>query len=146
MAKICDRVDPFVLWEEAPGKLLWELEQGRPSLESIQKVLGEFVAAIGKVKLVHGDLRAWNVFFDDATKRYSVIDWGFSCFVGEPKSGDAKAHITGRNPGVEDEKVDEVDLRKTIESLKDPDRTERIWNLPPKILTWRPQAWNASRT
>jgi len=141
MAKILDRVESFLLWEEAPGKLLWELEDGRPSLGSIEDALREFVSAIGTVKLVHGDLRPWNVFFESKTKQFTVIDWGYSCFIGEQKSEDARLHISGRNPGVADAEVDGVDLGKTIASLRVPNRTEEIWKLPPNIFSWRPYPW-----
>jgi tRNA A-37 threonylcarbamoyl transferase component Bud32 len=142
MAAIAMKLERCFLWEEARGTLLWELEQGRPDLASIRTSIGEFVRALSGVRLVHGDLRPWNIFYEPETGKYSVIDWGFSCFMGEPKSIGATAHITERNPGISDEDLDALDLQKTIQALERPDKTEALWNHPPNMFRWRPTPWN----
>lgn len=82
MARMVGPIGDVVLLEAARGQLLWEMETP-PDNALIEKQLIEFARGTKQNRLVHGDLRPWNVFFDDLSG-VQVIDWWFlSAFVDD---------------------------------------------------------------
>jgi hypothetical protein len=78
----------ILLSMEARGQNLWEIEPA-PDPGIIEAQLVEFARWTQKHRLIHGDLRPWNVFFDNEVG-VQVIDWGnLSAFVDdlEPHGG-----------------------------------------------------------
>jgi hypothetical protein len=78
MAKFSLPEKGYILTEIAPGTLLSDLDI-IPDAASIEKQLTEFANAAKKHRLVHGDIRQWNVLLhtDGSIK---VIDWNSGRF------------------------------------------------------------------
>jgi hypothetical protein len=73
MARMVGPFEDVVLLEAAHGHLLWDLDQA-PDPAIVEAQLIEFALGTRKNHLVHGDLRPWNVFFDNE-RGVQVIDW-----------------------------------------------------------------------
>lgn len=73
MAPMVGPIKDIVLLEEAHGQMLWEMETS-PNPDVVESQLVEFAIAAKNYGLIHGDLRPWNVFFDD-DRGIQVIDW-----------------------------------------------------------------------
>lgn len=73
MARMVGPFEDVVLLEAAHGHLLWDLDKA-PDPVTVEAQLIEFALGTGKNQLIHGDLRPWNVFFDDE-HGVQVIDW-----------------------------------------------------------------------
>lgn len=85
MAKIVLPVEDVILSEEARGQNLWGMETP-PDPDTVEAQLLEFAEWTRTHDLVHGDLRPWNVFFDDI-HGVQVIDWPIlSAFVDDLQS------------------------------------------------------------
>jgi hypothetical protein len=82
MVRISEIIADVVLFEKAPGKLLWETESLPEDVTSIISQLEEFADATKAHGLINGDLRPWNVFLDEHM-RVHVIDWDLSSFVDD---------------------------------------------------------------
>ena len=82
MARMVGPIEDIVLLEEARGILLWHLEN-RPDISLVESQLTEFALATKRNDLINGDIRPWNVFFDDRDG-VQVIDWWcLSSFVSD---------------------------------------------------------------
>jgi hypothetical protein len=82
MARIAGTIKDVVLIEKARGELLWELAAA-PDSVAVEGQLVEFALSTKKNHLIHGDLRPWNIFFND-TNEVQVIDWwDLSSFVDD---------------------------------------------------------------
>jgi len=86
MARIIGPIEDVVLSVEAPGEKLWEMEI-RPDPEIVEAHLLQFQRWAKAHDLVHGDLRPWNVFFDQHHAA-QVIDLNLSAFVDDLLSRD----------------------------------------------------------
>jgi hypothetical protein len=73
MARMEGPIENVVLLEEARGSLLWEMEPA-PDATVVESQLIEFALGTKQNQLIHGDLRPWNVFFDNDCG-VQVIDW-----------------------------------------------------------------------
>jgi hypothetical protein len=88
MARMVGPIEDVVLLEEARGQLLWELETA-PDPAVVESQLIEFALGTQNNRLIHGDVRPWNVFFDN-NHGIQVIDWWcLSSFVDDllPRGG-----------------------------------------------------------
>jgi hypothetical protein len=82
MARMVGPFEDVVLLEAAQGDLLWDLDKA-PDPAVVEAQLIEFALATRKLQLIHGDLRPWNVFFDNE-RGVQVIDWWcLSAFVDD---------------------------------------------------------------
>jgi hypothetical protein len=82
MARMVGPLEDVVLLEAAQGDLLWDLDKA-PDPAVVEAQLIEFALATRKLQLIHGDLRPWNVFFDNE-RGVQVIDWWcLSAFVDD---------------------------------------------------------------
>jgi hypothetical protein len=73
MARMVGPFEDVVLLEAAHGHLLWDLDKA-PDPAIVEAQLIEFAVGTRKNHLIHGDLRPWNVFFDNE-RGVQVIDW-----------------------------------------------------------------------
>ncbi len=78
IARIAYVVEDVVLFEEACGRLLWEMDE-LPGLDMVASALLTFAKATASVSIINGDVRPWNVFVDEVGG-VQVIDWGLSSF------------------------------------------------------------------
>ena len=78
MAKFALPQRGYILTEIAPGTLLSDLDV-IPDAASIERQLIEFANATKKHRLVHGDIRQWNVLLN-TDGSIKVIDWNSSRF------------------------------------------------------------------
>lgn len=85
MARFTDTIDDVILMEAAPGTLLWEIDSP-PDPSIIATQLTEFADATRDQKLIHGDVRPWNVVVNGDVVR--IIDWNLSRFVDDLSLGD----------------------------------------------------------
>jgi Phosphotransferase enzyme family len=82
VARFYVTVEGIVLSVEAPGHNLWEIEPA-PDPHTVEAQLIEFALWTQRHQLIHGDLRPWNVFFDN-DHGVQVIDWlNLSAFVDD---------------------------------------------------------------
>ena len=82
MARMVGPFEDVVLLEAAQGDLLWNLDKA-PDPAVVEAQLIEFALTTRKLQLIHGDLRPWNVFFDNE-RGVQVIDWWcLSAFVDD---------------------------------------------------------------
>jgi hypothetical protein len=82
MARFYVTAEGIVLSVEAPGHNLWEIEPA-PDPNKVEDQLIEFALWTQRHQLIHGDLRPWNVFFDN-DRGVQVIDWPkLSAFVDD---------------------------------------------------------------
>jgi hypothetical protein len=82
MARMVGPIEDVVLLQEAEGELLWEMEAASDPV-AVEDQLIEFAHGTQNNQLVHGDLRPWNVFFDN-DRGVQVIDWwSLSSFVDD---------------------------------------------------------------
>ena len=91
MARLVGPFDDVILAEEATGTSLWDLDSV-PDCGRVERELVEFAHATQEHNLIHGDLRPWNVYYDD---RYGVqvIDWvSLSSFVDDLIGQDPRRH------------------------------------------------------
>jgi hypothetical protein len=77
-ARIVGPIENFILSVEARGQSLWSMEVP-PNPDLVTAQLLEFSRWTEAHGLVHGDVRPWNVFFDQ--DRIQVIDWDLSAFI-----------------------------------------------------------------
>jgi hypothetical protein len=75
-----------VVFEKAAGKMLWKCDSV-PDIDRIEAQIVEFAAATEANKMIHGDIRPWNIFYD-AEKGIKVIDWDSCRFIDELCLGD----------------------------------------------------------
>jgi hypothetical protein len=134
--------EALAIISKAPGELLWEIDGVvRPSLEEIGKQLFEIVEQLKVAKLVHADLRPWNLYYDIKVG-LTVIDWGFSFLIGEKKYSNTIEHLRARGHSkTREDEIDRIDASRTLRCLKNPDSLEEVWNHPTGTFTWRPQPW-----
>jgi Ser/Thr protein kinase RdoA (MazF antagonist) len=52
--------------------------------DQLPSALAQFLISLGRVGLVHGDIRPWNILCDLNNKEFRIIDWGFSFFLVTP--------------------------------------------------------------
>ncbi len=82
VARFFVTAEGIVLSEEAQGRNLWEI-QPAPDHRQIEAQLIEFALWTRRHQLIHGDLRPWNVFFDN-DHGIQVFDWSMlSSFVSD---------------------------------------------------------------
>jgi hypothetical protein len=140
-AQILDVIENkvFVI-EQAAGVLLWEIEDGLPSLAFVEEKLNSFVSSMQRVGLVHGDIRPWNIFYDKANDSVKVIDWGFSFFIGDQLEPKTLGHLQARGHDVSNlARVDRVDVERTLRVLDGKLSYEAAWRHGPNEIEWRPK-------
>jgi RIO-like serine/threonine protein kinase len=81
------------LIEECGGTLLWEADDNAEFCDQLPSALARFVSSLARVGLVHGDIRPWNIFYDRNNKKFKIIDWAFSFFLGEDLSAVPLWHL-----------------------------------------------------
>jgi hypothetical protein len=136
VAKITDIVDRAIITAAAAGTLLWEMES-RPPVELLRPRLEEFVTSLSRERLVHADLRPWNVFLDHQTASITVIDWGFSFFIGEPDNR-PEGHLHARgHQNTQLDRVDETDSARTLKVISGELSPEEAWFHTPDSWDWR---------
>ena len=107
MAKFSMPAQGHILLSAAPGVLMSDLDEIQ-GIDGIERQLLEFADAGQKHRLVHGDIRQWNVLLDSSTGGITVIDWNLSRF-GESK-------------------VDFEDIAKLVKLLKGEIGFHEAWN------------------
>jgi hypothetical protein len=111
------------LVERTEGTLIWEMEDGRPALSSVAQALNGLVQNLRSTRLVHADLRPWNIIYSQDAETLRCIDWGFSFFVGGLRYGSTDDHLRERRHQFRDEEeIDKEDVSRMIEVLRSPDR------------------------
>lgn len=132
----------LALVAEAAGGLLWEMEpQDRPSLSTVAQGLNEVLEQLYSVRLVHADLRPWNLYYD-GVEGLRVIDWGFSFFIGGRKYINTGDHLRARgHAGRQETLIDKEDVKRTLDVLQHPDHLEAAWNHKASEFGWRPEPW-----
>jgi hypothetical protein len=88
VAKMVGPIEDVILSVEAPGHNLWEIGSA-PDPDMVEAQLIEFALWGQRHELIHGDLRPWNIFFDQ-NHGVQVIDWReVSAFVDDllPRDG-----------------------------------------------------------
>jgi len=106
IAKFSMPLNGHILLSAAPGTLMSNLDEIQ-GIDSIEKQLLEFADAAKKHRLVHGDIRQWNILLDELGS-IKVIDWNMSRF------GDSD--------------VDLQDISKLIRLLKGEIGFTEAWN------------------
>ncbi len=139
MARVAELARDVVVFEEATGSLLWEMESKIP-IDDVERQLLEFANATGANGLINGDLRPWNVFIDDADA-LKVIDWGLSAFAVDltPDHHLVKGHYSKMHPTLgssERARIDLVDAQRIIRMLKGDIGYVEAWGHGPP--SWRP--------
>jgi hypothetical protein len=82
MARMVGPIGDVVLLEAARGEMLWHMAY-RPDPSLVEDQLTEFALATKDNDLINGDIRPWNVFFDN-DHGVQVIDWWcLSSFVSD---------------------------------------------------------------
>lgn len=136
-ARITEIVGRAIISIAATGTLLWEMDL-RPPADLLRPRLEEFVTSLRQERLVHADLRPWNVFFDNTTGSVTIIDWGFSFFMTEGHPH-ADGHLGDR--GHRDtpvDRIDEADLGLTLKVISGELSPEEAWHHAPDSWDWRP--------
>ena len=134
---IADIIDDIVLFDEAKGELLWEIED-LPQKSLIESQLHEFALGTKKNGLIHGDLRPWNIFFH-ADHGVSVIDWGDSEFVDELRIGHGlmAGRLNKHHNGQKIVDVDLIDAERIAQMMRGEIEVEEVW--PGTGVTWCPR-------
>jgi hypothetical protein len=119
MAKMVGPIEDVILLERARGKKLWELENAPDYAAVVERQLIDFALGTQRNQLIHGDLRPWNVFFDE-DHGVQVIDWwNLSSFVDDlvgdlPRRrdlvGEGKHYVTFHADLVAERHFTEIDL------------------------------------
>jgi hypothetical protein len=142
-AKLLHVAESVFLLEECAGTLLWEIEDNSAFIGQLPRALDQLVASLGRVKLVHADIRPWNIFYEPTTKRFKIIDWGFSFFIGqnihEPPFWHLRDHLRDRGHDINaPHKIDGVDAQSTLRVSKGELRYEDAWKHPTGEMEWFP--------
>src|SRR5215216_5568651 len=69
--KLVHVAESIFLIEECGGTLLWETEDNAQFLNRLPSALAQFVSSLRRIGLVHGDIRPWNIFYDN--KEFKII-------------------------------------------------------------------------
>lgn len=137
-----DQQQDIALFEWIEGTLLWEIIEQRPSLESIKFTLEEALGKINQQGLIHGDVRPWNIIWNEKQGQPYLIDWDLSQVVGDDKGVKNIEHILLRGYSIKSIKeVDLEDLKKSIDCLKDPGSLYRAWWHASSEFNYLPPYW-----
>lgn len=108
----------YVITELVPGKDVYDLVVGLllndKDRKDITIKLGLGIAALHDHNIVHRDIKPENIMYDKASKRLTILDYGFSC-LREPSIGQCEGNVG--TPGYMDMKVQGGDF----ESMKKSD-------------------------
>ncbi len=131
------------LVEECGGTLLWEIEDKSQFVNDLPAALDSSVDSLSRLKLVHGDIRPWNIFYDREHKIFRIIDWGFSFFLDEDLCASPfwhlREHLKARGHKLSDAwQIDEVDARKTKQVVAGEWSYEKAWGHQADEMKWRP--------
>jgi serine/threonine protein kinase len=123
--------------------LLWESDDNSAFLPQLPKALSQLLNSLGKVGLVHGDIRPWNIFYDTTNKEFKIIDWGFSFFIGENLTQSPfwhlRDHLKSRGHNISaPATIDTTDAEKTLQVVGGSLRYEDAWFHNAEEMTWRP--------
>jgi aminoglycoside phosphotransferase (APT) family kinase protein len=142
-ARLSHLAGSVFLVEECAGVLLWENEDNSQFLAQLPAALNQLVDSLGRIGLVHGDIRPWNIFYDNSTKGFAIIDWGFSFFLDEdltrPPFWHLRDHLRARGHDINTpQAIDRIDASKTLEVVSGRLRYEDAWKHQSQEMQWRP--------
>jgi Phosphotransferase enzyme family len=145
--KLVHFAESIFLIEKCEGTLVWETDDNAQFCDQLPSALAQFVSSLGRVGLVHGDIRPWNIFYDRNNKEFKIIDWGFSFFLGEDLSKEPlwhlRDHLQARGHDLaKPHQVDHTDALKTEQIVKGTLRLEDAWLHQADDIEWRP-SWAA---